>query len=135
MRKIIRIRKVCRLIPTAEILRDLNANMTDEELLQRYQITWLQLEKIYSRLLHGGYLSEDDLVHRLEMRSGMAAAHIPVARLENGSRRYHCSFCGFASAHHFSACPRCNGVNLRRLRKKNPDLELVDTVNSAVGSP
>ncbi len=135
MRKIIMIKKVSRLIPTDEILRDLNSDKTDEELLDRYQLTWPQLEKVYSRLFHGGYLSEDDLVRRLEMRSGKSASHIPFARMENSTRMYSCSFCGFDSPHHFSTCPRCSGVNLRRLRKKLPRLVFVGDGEAAVASP
>jgi hypothetical protein len=135
MRKIIIIRKVSRLIPISEILRELKSDTTDEELLERYQLTWSQLEKIYSRLFHGGLLSEEDLARRLEMRSGKAASHIPFVRMENVSRMYHCSFCGFDSAYHFSTCPRCSGVNLRRLRRKLPRLVFVGDGEAAVASP
>ena len=135
MRKIIMIKKVSRLIPTAEILRDLNSPKTDEELLEHYQLTWPQLEKIYSRLFHGGFLSEEDLMRRLEMRSGKAASHIPFARMQNSTRRYYCSFCGFDSPHHFSTCPRCSGVNLRRLRKKRPAIVFVGDSEAGIASP
>lgn len=118
MVKIRRITKVARLIRVREIVSDLRSDITDEELVEKYDLTWRQLSKVYTRLLYGGYLKKEDLKRRLEMRSGRASSHIPLAQMDHGGNGYECCICGFSSLLHFSACPRCHRINLRRIMKK-----------------
>jgi hypothetical protein len=110
--------KVSRYIKVREILQDLKSNASDEDLLEKYELTWTQLGKVYARLFYGGFLSRDDLLARLEMRAGKDASHIPLVRIDEGRDVYSCAFCNFSSPFHFSTCPRCQGVNLRRLTKR-----------------
>jgi lipopolysaccharide biosynthesis regulator YciM len=105
------------LIVLDEILADIKSNLADEQLLQKYRLSWPQLTKVYSRLLHFGHITQDDLARRLTMRSGQDGSHIPVAHIDPPEKNYRCNECDFRSRAHFSACPRCNSVNLRRLTR------------------
>jgi hypothetical protein len=73
---------------------------------------------VYSRLFHAGYLCSEDLLDRLEMRGDADCSHIPLLRLTDSESQYECSFCGFYSTMHFTECPRCRRVNLRRLTRE-----------------
>ena len=123
MIKIRRITKVSRMVKIREIVRDLRSSTSDEEIMDKYALTWRQLAKIYAKLFYSGYLCEPDIVRRREMRAGMSTAHIPVTQIDSVSVGYNCSLCGFTSAFHFSECPRCHGVNLRRLARKRQSLD------------
>ncbi|MBI4964600.1 MAG: hypothetical protein HY913_15080 [Desulfomonile tiedjei] len=117
MRKLVKVTKITRLFKVAEILGDIMGDLHDEELLMKYKITWKQLGKIYCRLFYGGFLNKDDMVRRIELRHGKDASHIPFAELPESSVTYKCAICGFVSSYHFSACPRCRQLNLRRLTR------------------
>lgn len=118
MLKITRITKVTRLIKLSYILADLKSDASDEEIAEKYGLTWTQMARAYSKLFHGGFLGKEDLGRRLAMRSGKASSHIPLVQISDSARQYECHFCGFRSRFHFSACPRCQAVNLRRLPKR-----------------
>jgi hypothetical protein len=119
MRKLVKVTKITRVFKVAEILKDILTEVSDEQLLRKYRINFKQLEKIYCRLFYGGFLTKDDMVRRIELRHGKDACHIPFAELPNSSATYECAICGFASSQHFSACPRCRQLNLRRLTKSS----------------
>ncbi len=118
MIKVVKVTKVKRIIKVADILRDLLNDMSDESILARYRLTWQQLEKIYAKLFHAGFLSKQEMATRIELRSGKDASHIPYADLGEMGEVYECTICGFTSGRHFSACPRCREVNLRRLQRR-----------------
>jgi len=134
MVKIRRITKVARLIKIREIICDLKSDITDEELVEKYDLTWNQLSKVYTRLFYSGYLKKEDLVRRLEMRSGRASSHIPLAQMDHGGTGYECSVCGYSSLMHFSACPRCHRINLRRIMKKPRNMTEVAPAYIEAGS-
>jgi predicted amidophosphoribosyltransferase len=119
MRKLVKVTKITRVFRVAEILGDLLTEATDEELLEKYKINLKQLEKIYCRLFYGGFLDKDDMIRRIELRLGKDASHIPFAELPDAGATYECEICGFASSQHFSACPRCRQLNLRRLTRSS----------------
>jgi len=106
-------------IKTTDFLNDLKADSSDEELIDKYRITWRQLSQIYSKLLHRGLISLDDLRRRLALRVGRSTSHIPIVEIKEEFPEYQCAFCGFASLFHFTACPECRSVNLRRLTKRS----------------
>ena len=120
MIRVVKVTKVKRVIKVSDILRDLLNDVSDETILRKYRLTWLQLEKIYAKLFHAGFLSKQEMETRIELRSGHDASHIPYADLGEAGEVYECSVCGFASSRHFSACPRCREVNLRRLQRRAP---------------
>lgn len=106
-------------IRTIDFLEHLEVDTSDEELIQKYNISWQQLSQIYSKLLHRGLLSLDDLRRRLALRVGKSASHIPIVEIQEEFPEYQCSFCGFTSLFHFTACPECHAVNLRRLTRRS----------------
>jgi rubrerythrin len=122
MKKVLKVTKVTRVLKIADILRDILSDMSDEEVLERHDLSWIQLEKIYSKLFYGGYLSKAELATRVQMRCGRDASHIPLVDLDCSEKVYLCEICGFTSPFHFSACPRCRQVNLRRLTRCSPNV-------------
>jgi len=120
MKKIVTVTKTTIVIRVSEILADILCSLSDEEILLKYQLTWKQLEKVYAKLFHGGYLSRDEMATRVALRSGRDASHIPFADFADTATIYECTICGYTSGRHFSECPRCRQVNLRRLRKRAP---------------
>jgi hypothetical protein len=111
------------MVKVREIVTDLKSETSDEEILDKYALTWRQLAKIYAKLFYSGYLGESDILRRREMRVGMSTAHMPVTQVDSACTGYTCSVCGFTSAFHFSECPRCHGVNLRRLVRKRSSVD------------
>jgi hypothetical protein len=118
MIRVVKVTKVKRVIKVSDILRDLLNDVSDESILVKYRLTWVQLEKIYAKLFHTGLLSKHEMETRIELRSGKDASHIPYADLADVGEVYECTICGFSSPRHFSACPRCRQINLRRLRRR-----------------
>jgi hypothetical protein len=118
MKKIMTMTKIVRTFKVREILGDMLANMTDEALLLKYALSWKQLGKIYTKLFYGGYLSDEDLLVRIELRRGRDASHIPLVQINTSGSVYECLVCGYMSALHFSECPRCHQINLRRLSRR-----------------
>ena len=118
MPKQLRITKVTRIIRIPEIVDDLRSDKTDEDLLLEYNLDWRQLTKIYSRLFFGGYLTEHDLVRRRLMRPGQEASHIPHVQTQGSEKLFKCQACGFISEYHFTECPECGEINLRRLTRR-----------------
>ncbi len=125
MKKILRVTKTMRLVKVREILTDIFADVSDETLLDQYDLSWEQLEKIYSKLFHGGFLTVEDLERRIDLRVGKDASHIPLVDIYGDKALYECLICGFVSHQHFSACPRCRQINLRRLTKRPSGSDLV----------
>jgi rubrerythrin len=117
MRKLVKVTKITRVFKVGEVLNDILTEMSDEELLEKYRISTKQLEKVYCRLFYGGFLTSEDMIRRIELRHGKDASHIPFAELPDSGVTYECSICGFISSQHFSTCPRCRQLNLRRLTK------------------
>ena len=117
MRKLVKVTKITRVFRVAEILNDILTDMSDEDLLKKYRINMKQLGKIYCKLFYGGFLGKDDIVRRVELRHGKDASYIPFAEIQDGDVTYECVVCGFASPLHFSTCPRCQQLNLRRLTR------------------
>jgi len=115
MKKIVTVTKVTRVLKLVDILNDILSDMGDEELLAKYGLSWRQLEKVYSKLFYGGLLAKEDMIRRMELRCGRDASHIPFVEIEDMGRVYECEVCGFASPFHFTSCPKCRQVNLRRL--------------------
>ena len=56
-----------RTIKVKDFLQDFNSNMGDEELMQKYQLTPVGLEKFYSMLLDRGILTSEDFDGRYKM--------------------------------------------------------------------
>lgn len=117
MKKIVTITKVTKLIKVREITQDLRSEQSDEEVMLKYKLNWKQLEKVYEKLFYGRYLTEKDLIRRIEMRYGKDSSHIPLVRLVGPDAAYECEVCGFGSNYHFSRCPKCRSLNLRKLTK------------------
>jgi hypothetical protein len=130
-KKVLRMTKTVKVLKISEILDDLLADIADEDLLKKYKLTWVQLEKVYNKLLYSGFLSRTLLKRRVELRDGKSASHIPLAEIDASGRLYECGFCGFRSRLHFSACPKCRNVNLRRLSR----LALIQNSINAAGAP
>ncbi len=120
MRIITIMTKVTRVLKVSDLVRDITSDATDEELMAKHNLDWRQLTKTYSRLYHGGFISQETLAYRVELRGGRDASHIPLADLGDTPRQYECRTCGFASASHFTNCPRCHEINLRRLSRRRP---------------
>ncbi|MGB6063175.1 MAG: hypothetical protein WBG50_00080 [Desulfomonilaceae bacterium] len=118
-KKVVKVTKVTKLLKVSEILGDMLSDVTDEELLEKYRLSWKQLEKIYSKLFYGGFLDRDQLRRRSRMRAGRPAFHIPLAEIDNPGTIYECLICGYSSLLHFSVCPRCRQINLRRLTRQS----------------
>ena len=114
-KKVIKVIKVITVLKVSEILGDILSDITDEELLEKYGLCWNQLEKVYCKLFYGGFLGKDQLQRRSCLRAGRGASHIPLAEIDDPGRIYECLICGYTSTLHFSACPRCCQINLRRL--------------------
>lgn len=102
-----------------DVMQDLKSDISDEALLEKYDITWLQLTIIYSKLFHRGFLSLDDLRRRLALRVGKSTSHIPIVEIHEEFPEYECWSCGFSSHFHFTVCPECHAVNLRRLTSRS----------------
>jgi hypothetical protein len=119
MKKILRVTKTTRLLKIREILADMFADVSDEALLEQYSLSWEQLEKIYSKLFYAGFLTAEDLEKRIDLRAGKDASHIPLADIYGDKALYECVICGYISHLHFSACPRCRQINLRRLTRRS----------------
>jgi hypothetical protein len=120
-KKVVTFTKTTRLLKVAEVLDDMLAGVSDEELLQKYCLTWQQLHKVYSKLFYGGFLSKTEMIWRMELRPNGDTSHIPVADIEEARDSYECLTCGFSSTLHFSQCPRCRQINLRRLARRRRD--------------
>lgn len=118
-RRVVRMTKITKVIKVSEILSDILDDRSDEEILEKYGINWNQLEKIYGKLFYGGYLDKFDMRRRLELRNGKGSSHIPYAEIKDSGALYECLTCGFSTPLHFSVCPRCRQVNLRRLRRSS----------------
>ncbi len=116
-KKLVKVTKVTKFIRVSEIMRDMFENRSDEELLEKYQIGWKQLGKVYGKLFYGGFMDEGDMRRRMELRGGRRSAHIPLVEINGSTMIYECVSCGFKSPLHFTACPKCRKVNLRRLRR------------------
>ncbi|HMK35386.1 MAG TPA: hypothetical protein VK463_09990 [Desulfomonilaceae bacterium] len=116
-KKVVRMTKVTKVIKVADILKDMLQDISDEELLLKYRIGWKQLEAIYGKLFYGGFLDTSCMRRRIDLRGGRSSAHIPLADIKDSGSVYTCLTCGYTSSLHFSACPRCRQVNLRRLHK------------------
>lgn len=120
MKRMLTVRKTTRVLRIKDLLADLLGDVVDELILMKHKITLKQLEKVYARLYYGGYLSREDLARRIDLRQGRDASHIPFAEIEEARSLYECRICGFLSPLHFSTCPRCGEVNLRRLTRAIP---------------
>lgn len=120
MRKVTTLTKTTRLFKIRVLVQDLRSDMTDEEIMVKHGLTRNMLAKVYARLFHQGYLDGEDLDTRLEMRGGNDSAHIPLVRMENHEVEYECYACGFTSDSHFSECPQCRRLNLRRMIECKP---------------
>jgi len=118
MKRVLTVTKTTRVLKIKDILRDLLSDVSDEELLRKHNLRWEQLEKIYAKLFYSGYLGKDDLERRVDLRDGKDTTHIPFAEIEDSGTLYECTICGFVSPLHFSTCPRCREINLRRLTKR-----------------
>ena len=119
MVKITKMTKITRLVSIPQILDDLKSEMSDEEVMKKHGLNRMQMAKVYTKLLHGGLLRKKDLARRLDMRLGKDVSHIPLVRIKNPKAVYECLTCGFLSPFHFSECPKCRALNLRKLTKKN----------------
>lgn len=117
-RKVVTFTKTTRLLKVAEVVEDMLADVPDEQLLLKYSLTWNQLYKVYSKLFYGGFLSKDEMLQRIELREGKDSSHIPFVEIEEPGVSYECMTCGFTSTLHFSTCPRCKQINLRRLMRR-----------------
>ena len=122
MKRVVTITKTTKLLKVRDVVQDLESDKSDEEIREKYGLTWKQLTKVYSKLYHRGYIDIEDLFRRVQMRGTRDASHIPLVTLDEPQRTYNCIYCGFRSQAHFSTCPRCAGVNLRRLKKIAPGL-------------
>jgi len=120
MKRVLTVTKTTRVLKIRDLLADMQAGISDEELLDRHDLRWDQLEKVYSKLYYGGFLSQEDLSWRVELRNGKDASHIPFTEIEASGTLYQCGICGFVSPLHFSTCPRCREINLRRLTSRIP---------------
>jgi hypothetical protein len=118
MKKILRMTKVVRTVKVREILDDMLVDLSDEALLEKYHLNWEQLGKIYTKLFYGGFLSDVDLLTRIDLRQGKDASHIPLVQIDTYGTIYECLVCGYISFLHFSQCPRCRQINLRRLSRR-----------------
>lgn len=116
MRKIVTVTKVTRLLKLGDILSDILSDLSDEAVLAKYDLSWRQLGKVYSKLFFGGILTREDMLRRLSLRCGRDASHIPFVEIEDMEKVYECEVCGFTSPFHFTSCPRCRQLNLRRLK-------------------
>lgn len=107
--------KVKKRIKLKSILQDLLSDMTDERIMISYDLNKLQLSKVYSRLYHLGLLSEEDLERRIDLRGAKDISHIPLAAFPITTDHYYCEMCGFVSRRHFTKCPDCQAINLRKI--------------------
>lgn len=121
MRRLLRVTKVTRVLKLNEIITDIRLGVPDESILRKYRITRKQLGRVYCKLFYAGYLTREDMVRRIEMRHGKDSSYIPYAELQESNRIYECLTCGYSSTLHFSACPRCQQLNLRRLTRPRAD--------------
>jgi hypothetical protein len=120
-KKLVMFSKTTRVLRVAEVLACIMQDMSDEEIVRKFGLTWKQIGKVYSKLFYGGFLNTQDLARRIELRKGRSTAHIPLVEMESSQYEYECGTCGFISSLHFSECPRCKQLNLRRLVRKVPD--------------
>jgi len=118
MKRVLRVTKVTKVLRIKDLLRDMLLGMSDEDLMNKHALRWTQLEKIYRKLYYGGHLGKAELLRRIEMRVGKNVSHIPFAEIEDSGIIYRCEICGFTSPLHFSTCPRCHEINLRRLTRR-----------------
>ncbi len=118
-KKVVKVTKTTKVLKVSDILGDMLSDVTDEELLEKYGLGWEQLEKVYCKLFYGGFLEGDQLRRRSRLRAGKPTSHIPLVEFESPGRVYECSICGYSSRLHFSACPRCHQINLRRLTRRS----------------
>jgi ribosomal protein L40E len=116
-KKLVTVTKITKVIRVSEILKDMLEDISDEELLEKYQIGWVQLGKLYGKLLYGGFIDKNNMRHRLDLRAGRSSSHIPFVEINGSASTYVCVACGYKSTLHFSTCPKCHQVNLRRLRR------------------
>jgi rubrerythrin len=117
-RKVFGIVKTTVVLKVSELILDMAADVSDEELLEKYSLSWNQLRKVYEKLYYGGYMNKADLEERYQLREGKSASHIPFAEMSDGDDKvYECQICGYMSHLHFSSCPRCHHINLRRLAR------------------
>jgi hypothetical protein len=118
-KKVVKVTKITKMLKVSDILNDMLSDVADEDLLIKYGLGWEQLEKVYLKLFYGGFLETDQLRRRSRLRAGKPTSHIPLAEFEDPGRVYECLICGYTSQLHFSACPRCRQINLRRLIRQS----------------
>lgn len=131
MKRVLKVTKTTKVVKIKEMVDDLLSDMSDEEVLEKHHLRWDQLEKIYAKLYYSGYLCKDDLKRRVSLRNGKDVGHIPLAEIDEAGNLYECTACGFASPLHFSTCPRCREVNLRRLTRRIAPPSASDVVREA----
>lgn len=115
MKKRLVVTKTTRVLKVADVLGDMLSDMSDEDIVEKYSLSWKQLEKVYAKLFYGGFLRKSELMRRVELRGGKGCSHIPLVDIHDADKLYQCEICGYLSVFHFSECPRCRQINLRRL--------------------
>ncbi len=116
-RKVRTMVKRTKMLRVPALLQDFYADLSDEKLMQKYDLTWEQLGKAYEKLFYGGFVTQVEMQRRLELREGADTSHIPYVEIVAAEKIYECLSCGYVSGKHFSLCPRCRHLNVRRLRK------------------
>jgi DNA-binding MarR family transcriptional regulator len=52
-------------ISANEVLIDLRAGLTDEEFMAKYNLTYRQLQRLFRKMIHGGFVSPIEMAQRL----------------------------------------------------------------------
>ena len=90
--------KAVKKISAKGIMADLRAGLSDTELMKKYDVSYIALQDIFSKLMKAGLATEAYFNKRALKQS-------PALQAENSTRT--CPHCGFSSATPFTQCPRC----------------------------
>ncbi len=86
-------------ISAKAIMTDLKAGMSDTELMEKYKISFQGLQDLFGKLVEAKLATRAYFGNRARKQVG-------VMQKKETSRT--CSYCGYSSAEHFTACPRCH---------------------------
>lgn len=91
-------KKTTKKISAKAIMSDLNAGLSDSELMHKYGISFQGLQDLFSKLVEAKLATQAYFQKR-------AMAQATLRAKEDRGRT--CPYCGFSSGQEFTKCPRC----------------------------
>lgn len=116
-------------ISAKEILADVKAGMTDQELMDKYQLSSSGLQSLFRKMIGANLLTEYDLDQRAPPLPKTPETPPPIRKAtgQSGGPHFECGACGFSQNEPFNECPKCGIVYGKRHVQKEPAPEPSET--------